>query len=183
MVTARHLVVVASAEPRATDALADVLRGACTVRTAYAATEVLARLDADVDVVLVDPALASDAVTLVADAVEERGLVCQVGVLDGDDPPEDARVDAAVSPDAPPGRIRDHVARLGARARYARTLDAYYDLAQTAAGRSGDEATPDAERERLRARLAEIETCLDETADSLDTESLFEAVLDASEDR
>lgn len=181
MATARHLVVLASAESQTTDALADVLRDTCTVRTAYAVTEVLDRLDADVDVVLLDLDLAGDPVDLVAEVVSERGLDCQIGVLAEADRPADPRVDAAVAPDAPAERIRDQVAVLGTRARYARTLDAYFDLAQTAAEGSGDAASLDADRERFQARLADLEARLDETADTLDTESLFEAVLDTRE--
>ena len=180
MTTARHLVVLASAEPSATDSLADLLRDICTVRTAYTTEEVLDRLDGEVDVVLVDPALAADAVALVTEAVEGRALDCQVGVLDAAERDDDG-VDDVVSPSLPDERIRDRVVELGRRAQYRKALESYYALAETNA--DADEADPDRpDPDRLQERLDRLESRLEDAAESLDAAALFEAALGDCDD-
>lgn len=174
--TGRHLVVVASADPPETDALADRLRDAVTVRTAYDTEEVLARLDPGVDVVLVDPALADGAVEAVRGAVAGRGLNAVVAVLS--DAPDAAGADAVVSPSVPDATLRAIVLRLATEARYRKTLEAYYDAARTSARAADD----DVDRERLEARLDRLSRRLDDAAEPLDPAALFRAVLDPDEE-
>jgi uncharacterized NAD(P)/FAD-binding protein YdhS len=172
MATVRALVVLGGA-PATADELADVLRDAFTVRTAYSTEEVLDRLDPAVDVVLVGQDLS---VGTVRETVTERGLDCQVGLVARTG--EDSRVDTVVSPDAPDGTIREEVQRLATRARYRKTLEEYYDLSRTAAElRSGDGDVRD-ELDTLQRRLDRLRRRLDEAADPIDTATLFETVFD-----
>jgi hypothetical protein len=172
MGTGRYLVVVASADPPETDELADRLRDAVTVRTAYDVEDVLARLDDDVDVVLVDPALTDGTVGVVRATVDDRDLGCLVALL-AETAPEDA--DAAVSPAVPNTTLREEILQLATEARYRKTLETYYETARTVARAEGT----DDERERLQARLDRLVRRLDETAEQLDSATLFRAALDS----
>lgn len=185
MATVRHLVVVASAEPATTDSLADLLRDTFTVRTAYSASEVVDRLDPDVDVVLVDRELETgdeaagegpDPVDAVRDAVSAEDLNCQIGLL-GAATADDTGADAVVSPTMSDRAVRDEVVQLATRARYRKTLDQFYELARTTAQLRGS-ADVQAERDRLEQRLDRLGRRLDEAAEPLDTATLFETVLD-----
>jgi|GEM_PF-880028 len=172
MVAVRPLVVVAGAESLVTDDVADRLRGTCVVRTAYSTSEVLARLDADVDVVLVAPGLGPGAVARVQRAVEERGLPCRVGRLADESDASDDVVganDAVVDPSWTDRTLRaevDHLARL---AQYRTALDEYFTLARRDAGDDAGEDPQD--------RLEYVRERLDAAADELDPASLFEAAL------
>lgn len=178
MAAVRHLVVVASAEPSTTDALADFLRDAFTVRTAYSTDEVLDRLDPDVDVVLVDPDLPGRGVDAVREALADRDLNCQVGLLTADSRDcAGAGAGAVVSPAEPGPEVRERVERLATRAHYRKTLEEYYELAQTSA-RQGQGEDLETERERLRDRLDRLQRRLDEVAEPLDTATLFRTALD-----
>jgi len=165
MTAARSLVVVASVEPDVTDDLAEALRDRFTVRTAYSADGLLASLDSEVDVLLVDrefPGLPLDALR---DRKRERSARWQVGLLTDDPVTEPADsgesgpavpgVDAAVpTPGAASERaVRDAVDHLARRAQYQKRLEEYYAVAEeyaelTADGNDSsdaesDEADPD----------------------------------------
>lgn len=173
MATGRHLVVVASADPPETDELADRLREVVTVRTAYDVEEVLIRLDDDVDVLLVDPALADGTVETLQATVDDRDLNCLVALL-ADTASGGVDADAVVSPALPTTSLREDVLGLATQARYRKTLETYYEAARTAA--EADDT--DADLERLQARLDRLSRRLDEAAKSLDSETLFRAALD-----
>lgn len=182
MVAARPLVVVAGAEPPVTDELADRLRETCAVRTAYSTDEVLDRLDADVDVVLVAPGLGPGAVERVRRTIDEQGFPCQLGRLDasaaGDG--EDADGEGGepttgtgssprvVDPAGTDRTLRADVEHLATLAQYRTALDEYFALARRDAG----DDTDDAEN-----RLDYVRDRLDDAAADLDPSSLFEAAL------
>lgn len=179
MATVRHLVVIASADPSRTDGLADLLRDTFTVRTAYNTSEVLDRLDDEVDVVLVDPDLSGDAVDAVRETIAEADLNCRVGVLSAEPRADVAGGGAgtAVLPSAPDRELRDRVEQLATQAHYRKTLEEYYALARTSARlrESGDLAD---ERERLQNRLERIARRLNDVAEPLDAPTLFRTALD-----
>jgi len=177
--TVRHLVVVASPDPSTTDKLADLLRGSCTVRTAYTTAEIRERLDPSVDVVLVDPDLSPDAVGSVRTDVAARDLECQVGIL-APRTVEEGPDDVVVSPAAPGEEVHDRVTQLATRARYRKTLEEYYGLASASARLEDDDAAE--ERDRLQARLERLSRRLDEVAECLDGPTLFRTVLDRDGD-
>ena len=169
MVAARPLVVVAGAEPSVTDDLADRLRESCIVRTAYSTDEVLDRLDADVDVVLVAPGLGPGGVGRIRRAVEERELPCRLGRLD--DESEAVGTDnAVVDPSWADQTLRSEVDHLATLAQYRTALDEYFTLAQRNAG--GDDTGNDPQE-----RLSHARERLDDAAADLDPSSLFEAAL------
>ena len=171
--TGRHLVVVASTDPSGTDALAERLRDAVAVRTAYDVEEVLNRLDREVDAVLVDPTLADGAVETVQNAGTGSELECLVALLT-DVPPDGTDADAVVSPSVPDSTLRRDVLDLAIQARYRKTLEEYYDVACTAARTNETEADPN----RLQTRLDALTRRLEDTAEPMDPATLFRTVLD-----
>jgi hypothetical protein len=153
MAAARHLVVVGGADASTTDALADALRDEFAVRTAYSQADLLASLDEEVDVVLVDPRLSDFEASRLRERLDGRGLDCQVGVLTDErvETATDARTRAAladafvtVSPGSDDDAWRTAVSRLATRARYRKRLEEYYDIADEYAAlvvdTTGDEA-------------------------------------------
>lgn len=64
---AEHVVLVADSDPRLTDEVADLLRDDYAVRTAYTSETVLAAVDEDVSVVVLDPSLPNLSVAAVVD--------------------------------------------------------------------------------------------------------------------
>lgn len=178
MATGRHLVVVAGSDPAATDELADRLRDAVTVRTAYDVSEVLERLDEEVDVVLVDPAIDEDPVDSVREAVAGRGLGCLVALLAARSEGP-AGADAVVSPSASDSDLQADVLRLATGARYRKTLEEYYEAARSAASQRDE---PDADPEQLQSRLDLLSRRLDDAAEPLDSPTLFRAVLGPERD-
>lgn len=177
----RSLVIVAGPDPTPTDSLADLMRETATVRTAYSTDDVLDRLDDEVDVVLVDPSLSTDAVSTVHKAVTQRDLDCQIGLLPSDGTRGDAVeiVDSVVPLTAGDERVRETVEWLALRAQYRRTLEEYYELVQRAADlkRFDDRSEVAPDLERLERQIEQLRRRLDETAEQLDTVSLFEAAL------
>lgn len=176
MAPARHLVVVAGAEPAATDALAAALRDDGTVRTAYSVDALFESLDEEVDVVLVDDALADGSVEpLLADLRSHESDV-QVGVI-ADDPERGDRSSA----DAVVGRDTEAVAEtvewLAARARYRRRLEEFYALAEERAARSDEEES----LARLDHQIDRLRRDLDERFRRLDDTSAFDAALSHEE--
>lgn len=139
MTTPRHLVVTVAESSRA-DALADTLRDSVTVRTAYGTESLRETLSEDVDVVLVDPDTAGLTVDDVHEAIRERGLPCELGVLT--DAATDRRGVTAVDPDAAPAALCEAVERLADRAVYRRKLETLYDLASEYAAARADDDTP-----------------------------------------
>ncbi|QLH79582.1 response regulator transcription factor [Halosimplex rubrum] len=179
MPPARHLVVVAGAEPAATDALASALRDDGTVRTAYSADALRESLDEEVDVVLVDAELVDGSIDSLLTDVRAREFDCQVGVSVSDSgrtAVETDTVDAVVRRD--PVAVRETVQWLAARARYRAGLEEFYDLAERRAALADEEDALD----RLDRQLDRLRHDLAEMFDGLDDTSAFDAAL-APEER
>jgi len=189
MAAARHLVVVAGADPPTTDALAETLRDGFAVRTAYRQPDLVASLDCEVDVVLVD----TDLPNFDAETLRDRlqGDHCQVGILtDGsaaerrsDSPAAarslaDARVDPAADGDHDDPALREAVERLAARAHYRKRLEEYYEVADEYARlAAGGADANDPERERLADHLDRLRADLAEAYDALESGAAFDAAL------
>jgi len=178
MASARHLVVVAGAEPAAVDELAAALRDDGTVRTAYSADALRESLDTEVDVALVDAALVDGALDSLLSDLRGCEFDCQIGVLVSEPAraslATDATVDAVVARDRE--AVRETVQWLAARARYRRQLEALYDLAErraTVTDADGDGSALD----RLDRQLDRLRRDLDELFGDLDDASVFDAAL------
>jgi hypothetical protein len=142
MTATRSLVVVATAEADVTDDLAETLRDRFTVRTAYSADGLLASLDPEVDVVLVDRDLSGDPLRALRARSRERTGRWKVGLLtddpdtgppdSGDEEPAVAGVDAVVptAGAASESAVRDAVDDLVRQARYRKRLEEYYAVAE-----------------------------------------------------
>ncbi|QLH84571.1 HalX domain-containing protein [Halosimplex pelagicum] len=182
MPPARHLVVVAGAEPAATDALASALRDDGTVRTAYSADALRESLDEEVDVVLVDVELVDGPIDSLLSDVRAREFDCQIGVSVPDSDRTTAEtdpVDAVVRRD--PVAVRETVQWLAARARYRAGLEEFYDLAERRATLA-DEGNDGDALDRLDRQLDRLRHDLAEMFDGLDDTSAFDAAL-APEER
>jgi hypothetical protein len=184
MASARHLVVVAGAEPAATDELAAALRDDGTVRTAYSADALRESLDAEVDVAVVDAALVDGPLDPLLSDIRTREFDLQVCVS----APEPRRssvatheaVDAVVARDR--AAVRERVRWLAARARYRRQLEEFYDLAERRAALIEDETGDEGERlDRLDRQLDRLQRTLDELFADIDDGSVFDAALSPDE--
>lgn len=185
MATARHLVVVAGADPAETDTLAAELRDAVAVRTAYSVDGLLASLDHEVDAVLVDPDLSGFSVSSSLTRIRAGTADCQVGLLT--DEPLDAERAVSEGIDACLGRhddeIREVVEWLAIRAQYRKRLDEYYATAQEYAQLSVEDGSPgevesvEAALLRLERRLEALCSDLRAACERLDGESVFDAAL------
>lgn len=182
MASERHLVVVAGADPAATDALASALRDDGTVRTAYSTEALDESLDAEVDVVLVDVELADGSVDPLLDDVRAREFDCQLGAIASE--PErttagtDTVVDAVVERDS--AAVRETVRWLAARARYRARLEEFYDLAERRATLTAD-GDDEGALDRLDRQLDRLRRDLGEMFDGLDDVSAFDAALAPAE--
>lgn len=181
MASARHLVVVAGAEPAATDALATVLRDDGTVRTAYSADALRESLDAEVDVVLVDSELVDGSIDPLLTDVRTREFDCQICVTTPG--PDDAvaldtHVDTVVGRE--PDAVRQAVHRLAMRARYRERLEEFYDLAERRAALAVGERDQ-AALDRLDRQLDRHRRGLDDLSEDLGADSVFDAALSPDE--
>lgn len=170
---ATPVVLVADGDPSVTDEIATVLRDEYTVRSAYDSADALASLDPDVSVALLDPDIGGLSARRVLDRVRTAAADCQVAALTDDavDLERTAFDDYLVKPVAP-DRLRETVDRLGRRATYRTTLEAYY---RTATRRA--EAETDDERAELDDRLSRLDERLDEVFGTLDGAEAYDAAL------
>ena len=89
---------------------------------------------------------------------------------------DDFDADAVIRRSLSANAIEERVDRLGARARYCKTLSEYYDVTRKLVKRQrSDRKSRDCDR--LRARRDRLESRLDEISQSLDGKTLFEAAL------
>ena len=170
---APSVVVVTDSDPAVTDELATVLRERYTVRSAYDDADVLASLDADVSVVLLDPELPGLSTREVRTRARNEAAGCQVAAL------TDERIDLAatwfddylVKPVA-----HDHlvstVDRLSRRAEYRTALEVYY---QTASERAT--VTERDRRSELDDRLSQLDQHLNDIFRDLDGSDAYDAAL------
>ncbi|MFW6436456.1 MAG: hypothetical protein ACOCYZ_02350 [Halococcoides sp.] len=113
------VVVVAGRTPESADRVATRLREDHTVRVAYPATGLDARIDDDCDVVII-----LDAVGVTPP--EPTDGLPQIGLV-GDPATVETTVDAVLPPPVDDADVRSMVCRLATRAAFCRTLSATYD--------------------------------------------------------
>lgn len=129
-------VLVVDDEPALADGHAARLEADYAVRTAYDGSEALDRLDASVDVVLLDrrmPCLRGEDVLA---HIREEAYDCRVAMLTGVEPNFDILdlgIDDYVTKPVGREELLDLVERLMCRARYDRQLQEYFALASKAA--------------------------------------------------
>jgi len=169
--TAGQVVLVADDDPAVADEIADALQEGYVVRTVTAGEELLAALDEDLSVVLLDPRLPTTENALDRLAAD---VDCRVAALvpDGHDA-VDERFDGRVRKPVSRSALRATVDRLCRCVSYRDALDRYFDLAQALAGL--DEGDP--QRERIAERLDALEAELDETGAPLDSGEVYDAAL------
>lgn len=169
-----RVVLAADRDPDVTDEIAVLLRDSYTVRTAYDSADALASLDADVSVVLLDPALPGLSARRVVDRVTTDAVDCQVAALADEEPDalSTAFDDYLLKPIVTE-TLRDTVDRLCRRAAYRTALGEYYALAERYATLSED----DPDRDRVRRRLDELSDELDDVFDSLEGSAAYDAAL------
>ncbi|MFC7141654.1 DNA-binding protein [Halosimplex aquaticum] len=170
--TPTAVVLVADSDPAVTDEIAAVLWDNYTVRSAYESADVLASLDSDVSVALLDPDIPGLSMRRVLERVRTDAADCQVAALTDEalDVESTAFDDYLVKPVAD-DLLEDTVDRLSRRATYRTTLEAYYRAASERAD------AEEGERADLDRRLAELDERLDDVVRSLDSDDAYDAAL------
>jgi len=186
------LVLVVEDESDLADLYAAWLGDSYRVRTAYGGREALEQLDADVDVVLLDrrmPGLSGDEVL---DAIQERGIDCQVAMVTAVEPDFDVLEmgfdDYLVKPVAR-DELLDTVGDLERRSTYDSGVQELFSLASKKAlleaEKTDAELAENEEYQELEDRLAtlreELDTTIDELSDQGDFETLFRQFSDVDD--
>jgi DNA-binding response OmpR family regulator len=155
------------------------LDGEYDLRTATDGEAALDRLDADVDVVLLDrlmPGMSGDEVLAEIRARDVDPGVAMVTAVEPDLDVVEMAFDAYVTKALDRETVRDTVDRLLDRRAYDRAVREHYALAEKLATlearRSRDELEGSEEYRRLRERLSEAERRLSERAAALDDDEL-----------
>lgn len=183
------LVLVVEDESDLADLYAAWLGNSYRVRTAYGGREALEKLDAEVDVVLLDrrmPGLSGDEVL---DAIQERGIDCQVAMVTAVEPDFDVLEmgfdDYLVKPVARE-ELLDTVGDLERRSSYDAGVQELFSLASKKAlleaEKTDAELAENEEYQQLEARLAELREELDTTIDSMDSQGEFDSLFREFED-
>ena len=177
------LVLVVEDESDLADLYAAWLGDSYRVRTAYGGREALEQLDAEVDVVLLDrrmPGLSGDEVL---DAIQERGIDCQVAMVTAVEPDFDVLEmgfdDYLVKPVAR-DELLDTVGDLERRSTYDAGVQELFSLASKKAlleaEKTDAELAENEEYQELEARLATLREELDTTIDAMDDQEDFETL-------
>ena len=175
--------LVVDDEPGLADSYAAFLEEEYEVRTAYSGEQALSKLDADVDVVLLDRRMPDMVGDEVLDRIRDRGIDCRVAMVTAVDPNTDIidmEFDDYVVKPVSRDEVLDTVERLHRVAEYERTLREYYRVTRkyvtlADAGGNGEfETDPEfveltERRDRLREQL---ESTAEHFADG-DFETLF----------
>ena len=175
--------LVVDDEPDVADSYAAFLEEEYEVRTAYSGEQALSKLDADVDVVLLDRRMPEMVGDEVLDRIRDRGIDCRVAMVTAVDPNTDIidmEFDDYVVKPVSREEVLDTVDRLRRVTEYERTLREYYRVTRkyvtlADAGGNGEfETDPEfveltERRDRLRERL---ESTAERFADG-DFETLF----------
>ncbi|WP_135362831.1 response regulator [Halosimplex halophilum] len=179
----RGVVLIVDDEPEVADAYAAHVRDAHEVRTAYGGEEALAKLDEDVDVVLLDRRMPDMVGDEVLETVRDRGLDCRVAMVtavDADFDIVDMEFDDYVVKPVSGEELLDTVDRLLRCADYERALREYYRVTRTQvalqSAKGAAELADSDEFGRLEERRAELRDSLSAAAERLadeDFESLF----------
>lgn len=175
------LVLVVEDESDLADLYAAWLGNSYRVRTAYGGREALEKLDAEVDVVLLDrrmPGLSGDEVL---DAIQERGIDCQVAMVTAVEPDFDVLEmgfdDYLVKPVARE-ELLDTVGNLERRSSYDAGVQELFSLASKKAlleaEKTDAELAENEEYQQLEERLAELREELDSTIQSMDSQEEFD---------
>ena len=179
----QEVVLVVDDESAITETYADFLEPEYAVRTAYNGEDALAKLDATVDVVLLDrrmPGLVGDDVL---EAIREGGVDVRVAMVTAIDPGfdiVDMEFDEYVVKPVTEAELRETVDRLLRCAEYERKLREFYRVSRTHAAlesaKSRAELENSGEFQRLEARRTELREALATTTGDLadeDFEALF----------
>ncbi|MBP1987428.1 HalX domain-containing protein [Halolamina salifodinae] len=183
------LVLVVEDESDLADLYAAWLGNSYRVRTAYGGREALEKLDADIDVVLLDrrmPGLSGDEVL---DAIQQRGIDCQVAMVTAVEPDFDVLEmgfdDYLVKPVARE-ELLDTVGDLERRSSYDAGVQELFSLASKKAlleaEKTDAELAENEEYQQLEARLAELREELDTTIESMDSQGEFDSLFREFED-
>jgi len=177
------VVLVVDDEPDVADSYAAIAQDRYEVRTAYSGEQALARLDGDVDVVLLDRRMPDILGEEVLDTTRDRGLDCRVAMVTAVDPNAeiiDMEFDDYLVKPVTREEVLRTIERLLRVAEYERTLREYYRVTRkhvalsTATGTGTLPEDPDFER--LSERREELREQLKETAERFaddDFEALF----------
>ena len=179
----REVVLVADDESAITETYADFLEPEYAVRTAYNGEDALAKLDATVDVVLLDrrmPGLVGDDVL---ESIREGGAdvrVAMVTAVDAGFDIVDMEFDDYLVKPVSEAQLRETVDRLLRYAEYERKLREFYRVSRTHAAlesaKSQAELENSDEFQRLETRRTELRAALASATDDLadeDFEALF----------
>jgi len=183
------LVLVVEDESDLADLYAAWLGDSYRGRTAYGGREALEKLDSAVDVVLLDrrmPGLSGDEVL---DAIQERGIDCQVAMVTAVEPDFDVLKmgfdDYLVKP-VTREELLGTVGDLERRGMYDSGVQELFSLASKKAlleaEKTDSELAENEEYQELEARLEELREELDTTIDSMDGEDDFETLFRGFED-
>jgi len=175
-------VLVVDDEPDVADAYAAQLESEYIVSTAYGGEEALDRLDASIDVVLLDRRMPDVSGDEVLEKIRDRGLDCRVAMVTAVDPdfdiiemPFDEYVIKPVSRE----ELFETIERLLTCSEYENQLQEYYALtakhATLASNKPETALTSSEQFQQLEARMDELRDSLDRALASFDDED-FEAV-------
>jgi len=178
-------VLIVDDEPAVADAFASELEDEYIVTTAYSGREALDKLDASVDVVLLDRRMPDISGDQVLDHVRDRRLNCRVAMVTAVDPdfdiiemPFDDYVIKPVDPDELVATIQ----RLDTTATYEEHFQEYYALAAKhavlSANKSDAELTESEQFRRLEDRLEAVRHELDRAIERFDDEDFATAFRD-----
>jgi len=180
-------VLVVDDEPDVADAYAAQLEGEYIVSTAYSGREALDRLDASIDVVLLDRRMPGISGDEVLEHIRERRISCRVAMVTAVDPdfdiidmPFDDYVIKPVSRED----LFSTIERLLTCSEYEARLQEYYSLtakhAALSANKSDSELADSDQFRRLEERLESIRDDLDRTVERFDDEDFAAAFRDLS---
>ncbi|WP_135805644.1 HalX domain-containing protein [Halorussus marinus] len=173
-------VLIADDERPITDAYAQWLEEEYAVRTAYSGSEALDKLDAEVDVVLLDRRMPDISGEDVLDEIHDRGLTCRVALVSAVEPDFDILelgFDAYLEkPVSNAEELLETVETLVRRTTYDAQMRRFLSLANKKAAieakKAPEELEANDEYVELTEEIAELRTRLSETATELDDDDL-----------
>lgn len=154
------------------DALSDEYTATVTTEV----SDILEQFDPETDIVLIDTVSDGAVVDALSRGGAESEYEYQLGVLADSQQSKDFDADAVIPRSLSADNIQERVDWLGARARYCKTLSQYYEVTRELVERQCSDCRS-AECGRLRARRDRLESRLDEIGESLDSKTLYDAVL------